>query len=539
MNENPENINEKPYRKPVRIFEKSGVVNPVMSYYVPLENVCNSDKQDIKTMVDRGRYFSMFAPGQSGKTTFLKETRRILHTDPTYVAVLLNFLDYKNLIKENFYSLIEENLYGQLIDRLREVGCKKAEPVNHFLESHHLTDHISLRMLFNQLNRILQFKKIVIFIDEFDGIPLHELENFLNALRTLYHDYKELQQKALYSVGLIGIRNITKLVVGGVSPFNIADHVELPPFSLKNVRDLYAQYTDETNQPFTEKAVKRVYEETNGQTWLVNRLGAILTMNVKPETVEPIEEKDVEQAIILLLEEKNNHFDNLYEKAELYKETFIEIVFDNVRYIPYNKDQNWLEQYGLIKKKSGKAVVANNIYKSVFVKTFFEEVNAYEDIPPQRYELPGNRLDMENILLDFEQYIAQIGVQAFYKEKKPYEKTGQFLLTAWLYQFVKGGGGELRYEVKSGLGIMDIMLTYKGYKYIIETKVNRQSKITRMLSQGIAQVAGKYLASGFYREGYLVIFDTKKPVGETCEPRYYPVGDKKVTTLIIAIGRDD
>jgi len=53
-------------------------------------------------------------------------------------------------------------------------------------------------------------------------------------------------------------------------------------------------------------------------------------------------------------------------------------------------------------------------------------------------------LDMENIILDFEQYIEQIGVQAFYRDKKPYEKTGQFLLTARLYQFVKSGSGELR-----------------------------------------------------------------------------------------------
>jgi hypothetical protein len=193
-----------------------------------------------------------------------------------------------------------------------------------------------------------------------------------------------LTNRLIYSVGLIGIRNITKLVVGGVSPFNIADHVELPPFSLQNVHDLYAQYTGETNQPFTEEAVRRVYEETNGQTWLVNRLGTILTVNVKPKTIEPIDEKDVEKAIALLLAEKNNHFDNLYEKAELYKETFIEIVFDNVKYIPYNKDQSWLEQYGLIKNNSGKAVVANNIYKSLFVQTFFEEVNASEEVPPQR-----------------------------------------------------------------------------------------------------------------------------------------------------------
>jgi len=539
MKEKPGNRTEKTYRNPVRVFEKSGSVNPEMSYYVQLENVVNSDNQDIKTMVDRGRYFSIFAPRQSGKTTFLKQTCRQLHLDPTYIAVILSFQEYKSFDKSQFYAMIEKYLYPQLIDRLKAVNCEKTGAVGQFLSGHHLTGHMDFKQLFEELNLILLFKKIVIFIDEFDGIPLSQLENFLHAVRGLYQDYKDIKQKALYSVGLIGIRNITKLVVGGVSPFNIADQVVLPRFSLKNVRDLYAQYSAETNQAFTEAAVKRVHEETGGQPWLVNRLGTILTVNIKPGTVEPIDENDVEQAIMLLLEEKNNHFDNLYEKAELYKETFIEIVFDNVKYIPYNKDQNWLEQYGLIKNKDGKAVVANNIYKSVFVKTFFEEVNAYDAIPPQRYELPGNRLDMENILLDFEQYIAQIGVQAFYKEKKPYEKIGQFLLTAWLYQFVKGGGGELGYEVKSGLGIMDITLSYKGYKYIIETKVNRQSRITRTLDQGVAQISRKYLATEFCHEGYLVIFDSKTPVGETCDPQYFPVGEKKVTAIIIAIGRND
>lgn len=62
---------------------------------------------------------------------------------------------------------------------------------------------------------------------------------------------------------------VTKLIVGGVSPFNIADQVELPPFSLKNIHEPYAQYTEETNQPFTQSAVKKVCEETAGQPWLL------------------------------------------------------------------------------------------------------------------------------------------------------------------------------------------------------------------------------------------------------------------------------
>ncbi|MGE5339992.1 MAG: hypothetical protein ACM3SY_00795, partial [Candidatus Omnitrophota bacterium] len=201
---------------------------------------------------------------------------------------------------------------------------------------------------------------------------------------------------------------------------------------------------------------------------------------------------------------------------------------------------SWLEQYGLIKNKDGHAVIANNIYKAVHVKAFFKEAKAPEETSASEYILPGNRLDMESILLDFGQYIAQIGVRAFYEKDKPYEKTGQFLLTAWLYRFIKDGNGELRYELKSGLGIMDIMLSYKGMKYIIETKVNHQKKMTRILNQGIDQVAKKYLSSESCRVGYLVIFDTKTPVGESGDPQSYPAGDKgdkQVMVFIIGIGR--
>jgi hypothetical protein len=537
MNEKPGNINKMPYRRPVRTFEKSGVVDPEMSFYVPLENVVNADKQDIKTMVDRGRYFSMFAPRQSGKTTFIEELCGQLHRDDTYVAVLLSFQEYKNLGKQEFYAEIEKYLYAQLITRLEQVNCEKTEAVQQFLNYHHLTNNVSFKSLFEGLNGILQFKKIVVFIDEFDGIPPIELESFLTTLRELYQKHKKITHKALYSIGLIGIRNITKLVVGGVSPFNIADHVAIPPFSLKNVQDLYAQYTEETNQPFTESAAKKVYGETSGQPWLVNRLGTILTVDVKPGTVAPIDENDVDKAIQLLLNEKNDHFDNLYEKARLYKETFVEIVFDHVRYKVDNEDQSWLEQYGLIKKKETRAVAANNIYKRRFTTAFFDEVDIDDNISAHRAVLPGGLLDMENILLDFARYIAQIGVRAFYQGDKPYEKTGQFLLTAWLYPFIKSGEGELRYEVVSGLGRMDIFLTYKGHKYIIETKVNRYDDIAAILEEGILQLSEKYLASEGAAVGYLVIFDTRTPVAASCKPQYHGTGDRKVTSFTIGIGR--
>lgn len=303
-----------------------------------------------------------------------------LHGDNTYIAVLLSFQTYSKLTGEKFYAQVQKHLYRQLMDRLTFLECERLDAVKTYLDSHDLTDHISMGDLFEELNRIIEFKKLVIFIDKFDGIPLDELENFLTTLRDLYLEYKGVKQKALYSVGLVGIRDITKLIVGGVSPYNIADQVDLPPFSFKNVRDLFAQYTAETNQPIKEEAVQKIYEETAGQPWLVNRLGTILTVDIKPGTTDAIEEQDVQIAIQILLTERNDHFNNLYKKAKLYKETFVEIVFDHVDYNQYDEEQSWLEQYGLIKNSGGHAVVANNIYKAIHVKAFFKELKAYEDL---------------------------------------------------------------------------------------------------------------------------------------------------------------
>ena len=524
------------YKKPKRIFEDSGTVDPKMSYHVELENVVNTKNQNIKTMVDMGRYFSIFAPRQSGKTTFFEDFCHELEKDPVYVAILLSFQDYKNINSKRFYQLIQRDIYEQLINRLNYVNCPKLDAVKAYLGLHNISDHTCFRELFEELNRMIKFKKIVVFIDEFDGIPIDELENFLTTLRELYQRYKKQTDKALYSVGLVGIRNITKLIVGGVSPFNIADQVKLPPFTLKNIRDLYAQYTKETNQPFTEEAIKKIYGETAGQPWLVNRIGTILTINIKPETINPITERDVEKGIRLILKERNSHFDNLLEKAKLYKETFVRIIFNGVGYNPDDEDQSWLEQYGLINEKNDKAVVANKIYKKRFLKAFFQESGTIADTSYNAYFTSDGFLNMEAILSDFEEYIIQIGVNAFYKSQKPYEKTGQFLLTAWLYQFVEGGKGELRYEMSSGLGRMDILLIYHGHKYIIETKINR-SNLARTVEKAIDQLCSKYLLTERANEGYLVVFDVKTMVGELCTPQKHQVKEKEILSFNIGIGR--
>lgn len=98
------------YKKPKRTFEKSGMVSPERSYFVPLKNVTNTDRQDIKTMVDLGRYFTIFAPRQSGKTTFFNYFCRVLNKDPVYIAIFLSFQRYGELDKRVFYESVQKRI---------------------------------------------------------------------------------------------------------------------------------------------------------------------------------------------------------------------------------------------------------------------------------------------------------------------------------------------------------------------------------------------------------------------------------------------
>ena len=143
-------------------------------------------------------------------------------------------------------------------------------------------------------------------------------------------------------------------------------------------------------------------------------------MDIKPGTVEPVTEKDVEKAVGRLLRERNSHFDNLLEKARQHRETFVEIVFDGIAYDPDDLDQSWLEQYGLIREKRDKAEVANPVYRKRFTK------NLFSGKPVRRADislrgvpaLPEGFLNMRSILSDFEEYIMRIGVNAFLHPRK-------------------------------------------------------------------------------------------------------------------------
>jgi hypothetical protein len=98
------------------------------------------------------------------------------------------------------------------------------------------------------------------------------------------------------SVVLCGLRDVRdyKAAAGGnpdrlgtSSPFNImVRSLRMSDFTHDQVGELYDQHTADTGQEFTQEAVDRAFEYSQGQPWLANAIAYEITgdMGIKPPT---------------------------------------------------------------------------------------------------------------------------------------------------------------------------------------------------------------------------------------------------------------
>ena len=89
------------------------------------------------------------------------------------------------------------------------------------------------------------------------------------------------------------------------------------------------------------------------------------------------------------------------------------------------------------------------------------------------------------------------------RRKTPQEFVGQYLLSAYLDQFVRTVGGTMFLEVPTGRGRMDLLISFNEQKYIVETKIWEGP---RRYAAGKKQLAS-YLKLEGAMEGYYVVFD--------------------------------
>ena len=214
----------------MRRFGTQGPVNPEQHYVVPR----TEELTEFIKRVKEGRYIVIFAPWQTGKTTFFQRAVAALTAeDLTYFPIQLNFEIYVDCSRSEFY----ESLTKQIRKEIERVFQKRGEALDaalkHFLDNAQITNHLSMMEFFEQVQHFLKdrenWQKVVLIIDEFDGIPTSALKGFLHAFRHTY--VTDTTSQCPHSLGIVGVKSIAQLDYDrSVSPFNIHDDFALPLF---------------------------------------------------------------------------------------------------------------------------------------------------------------------------------------------------------------------------------------------------------------------------------------------------------------------
>ena len=505
----------------MRWFETQGPVNPEDNYVVTRPK----EIADFIKRVKRGRYIVLFAPRQTGKTTFFKTAIEMLETagEGAYFPIQLNFEIYEDYGRAEFYDGLRQKICVDIAAVFRQRRLALPEELAHFLETAPLTNSLSLESFLQQLGLLLTPQRVVLIIDEFDAIPRGELRSFLHTLRYIYLTGR--RKRCPYSVCIVGVKDITQLNYDRtISPFNIQDEFNLPNFTLAQVQELLGEYTAEVGQAFAQEVIETLHRQTGGQPFLVNRLAQILTEEMEIPKSQTITIAHFAMAHQQILGEDNVNIVHLRTNVRR-NPRFRSRLMKTVSYdesIRFNRDDEVLSElatYGVIAKgEDGMCEITNPIYLYRILRTFEPLINGLEaDYYSQKsrgyhdYLTAAGEIAMEGLLDNFRDFIARAGFRILQVPDTPREYVGQYLLFAYLDQFVRQVRGAMHMEVQTGRGRADLVIFHQGRKYIVETKIWQGELSYR---------AGKEQLSAYLKlegvpEGYYIVFDHR----ETPEPR--------------------
>ena len=512
----------------MRTFGTQGPVNPHDNYIVTR----SKETADFIERIKNGKYIVIFAPRQTGKTTFFQRAVDTLTTqEQHYFPIQLNFEEAADDTAADFYRELYEDILEQIETIFEQRREAPSVPLADFLEkSHPITNHRSMRRFFRQFAKLLSrderhaaqtpslTQRVVLLIDEFDGIPREVLRGFLHSLR---HIYVAGKPRSPHSVGIVGVKNIRQLNYDdSISPFNIQDEFVVPNFTLEQVCELLGQYTAEVGQPFAPEVIEMLYKQTAGQPFLVNRAAQILTAELNIPKTQTITLDHFTAAHTQLLEEGNTNISHLLTNIRRDRrfENVLMRITSYERGLRFNPDDEIIAElatYGVIAKSTnGMCEIINPIYQHRILQAFKPLLNGLEDEYFSEengddfidYLTPDGVIEMGALLDNFQAFIARAGFRILQVPDTPQEYVGQHLLYAYLDTFVRIIRGDMFLEVQTGRGRMDLLLLHNQRKYIVETKIWEGD---RSYQAGKQQLSA-YLKSEGVTEGYYVVFDHRQ-----------------------------
>ena len=526
-----------------RFFNTAGPNRPEMEYTI--DPLSRFDFEDILGLIGQGKYFVLHAPRQTGKTSCMLALRNYLNSQDDYICVYANVEagqasrnDKATVIKSTVDNLAEQTslvtgngISQKVRDEVQDIG----------------TD-MMLAVYLKRLSQALP-RPLVLIIDEIDALVGDSLVSVLRQIRSGYTDRPTAFPQTIILCGVRDVRDYRIVlsnqdIVTGGSAFNIkAESLRLGNFSKEEIHELYMQHTHETGQQFADDCFPMVWEATEGQPWLVNALAREVTWSMKENrdrsvTITP---EMIDRAKEQIIYRRDTHIDILiYKLQEPRVKRVIEPMLSGEeevddKAIPTD-DTLYVADMGLITLEKGKPRrIANGIYREIIPRELTWNTQDSLLQEPQWYQNADNSINMEKLLLDFQQFFRQNGdswIGRFdYAEAGP-----QLLLQAFLQRIINGGGYIDR-EYGLGRKRTDLLIRKPltdGYggpvqRVVLELKIKR-GDLERVIEKGLEQTWQYMDTVGSVDEGHLIIFDRdgQKPWDEriwhrACEYQGHPI----------------
>lgn len=503
-----------------RFFNTAGPQKVDLNYSIdPLSRI-NLD--EILTLIRRQRYFVLYAPRQTGKTSYLLALRDYLNQQGDYIAVYANVeggqasRNDRDTVVASTVDTIANETQLILMNQQAEEARQSVKDIN--------TDS-KLSIFLSRLSRKLP-KPLVLFIDEIDALVGDSLVSVLRQIRSGYANRPAAFPQTIVLCGVCDVRDYRIVlsnqdIVTGGSAFNIkAVSLRLGNFTREEIHELYMQHTRETGQPFAEECFPMVWEATEGQPWLVNALAHEVTYRMRENRDRSvcITPDMLYRAQERIIYRRDTHIDILIDKLrEPRVKRVIEPILANEEEPDENRmsdeDIQYVKDMGLVTKERGKPLrIANAIYREIIPRELTASTQQQLLQQPQWYERGDGSIDMEKLLLDFQQFFRQNADS--WIGKFDYAEAGPQLLLQAFLQRVVNGGGYIDREYGLGRRRTDLLIRKplgEGYgvpvqRVVLELKL-RRGDLDRVVEKGLEQTWQYMDTVGAVDEGHLIVFD--------------------------------
>ena len=491
-------------------FNIAGPCNPNEHYMLdPLRNIGS----ELMDLIERKYYFVIHAARQSGKTTLLWELADKINAEGKYYALYCSLEAIQDLKEpERGIPEIVKKIESYIEDQGLPKGFAKDADYNN-------VSNVINRSLVSYCRSL--DKPLVIFFDEADCLSEGTLITFLRQLREGFVSRGRVP--FAQSIVLVGMRNIRDYkakirpdseTIGSASPFNIISEAKtLCNFKYEEIAEFYSQHTKQTGQTFESDAVEFIFEQTQGQPWLVNAVARECSMKICNLNYSiPITKEMARTAIHNLILQRPTHFDSLMERL---KEARVKKIIEPMLLGKHDSEIDrtsddflYVKDLGLIRleEKTKTVVPANQIYAEVMARVLSYNTQA-DLMKNEKYSAPhyikDSKIDVKALLCDF---------QVFWRENSEiwervyeYREAAPHLIMMAFLQRVINGGGLIQREFALGSGRVDLCIVYEDGKYPIELKIDYNDEY---IKKGYSQLLG-YMDKCKVNEGSMIIFDKK------------------------------